>query len=314
MGINRMSIILLVTGMILLLIFKILSIIAVALNCEADRRRNTGVYVLLSIPFSVLTGIVCFCKTPAAEWNKKHKQSLVVFILALLFLAVGLFSGYKGNNNAYFGPKGEGYSSQYDITFYDEAGNTYNYDFDRHGTDYLYINDTEEKLPAHLCYLDEDAVLFYDKEMNITAVDETRCVDANGKTYYPVRYVDFDKNGDIHYHFKADDYDRLGNTYTYDYVPYYDRDGNKYGYSFDSSTQKGTYTNVISGECFDNDYAFVDKDGYFVYDSNHEFVKQQDSTYHCQYADSDGNLYYWASAVHWEKGGVLYDSYGNRIE
>ena len=97
-------------------------------------------------------------------------------------------------------------------------------------------------------------------------------------------------------------------------IPYFDADGNKYCYSFNSDTLKGSYTNLATGESFDNDYSFVDENGYLVYDSKQEFVKLENAEYSSQYKDSDGKIYYWASSVTWDENGKMHDSYDKVIQ
>ena len=152
--------------------------------------------------------------------------------------------------------------------------------------------------------------------MSITVNDENLCVDEDGSLYYPVKYTSFKKDGTIDYHYFKDDfrYDRLANAYTYVYVPYYDTDGNKYFYSFDTATQKGSYTNVETGEAFDNEYSFVDENGYLVYDKEHSFVQQRDVPNVRTYTDSAGKTYYWASGVFWDENGNSLDSFGEIIK
>jgi hypothetical protein len=96
-------------------------------------------------------------------------------------------------------------------------------------------------------------------------------------------------------------------------VPYYDKDGNKYIYSFSSETLKGVYTDVHTGETFENEYCFVDDNGYFVYDSECSFAKLENSQIYNNYVDDNGNNYFWASSVYWNENGNLFDSYNTQI-
>lgn len=308
---NKITIILCV---VFWLIFKVFYVYAIYFNCKANKRKNTDLYIIGSVLFPIITGIVCLCDNKKAEKNKDYRNGLILFILAVIMLAASVYSAYYGFTHRYYDIKGNGYAHFEDVTFYDNDGNAYNYDFDKHGYDYLYINGTQEKLNADLCYLDENGLLYYDEKMNIVAKDNASCADENGNIYYPVKYSEFNKDKSISYEHSLFSYDREGNAYTYDYVPYYDKEGNKYSYSFDSDMQKGTYTNVNTGDEFNNEYCFVDENGYFVYDNGHKFVLQKNAKYSNQYMDSDRKIYYWASGISWNKNGEMLDSYGEIIE
>lgn len=313
MEISLISKILTAISLVFLIGFKVLYVYAIYFNCKANRRTKTGLYVVASVFFPIITGIVYLCKNKNHEKNKDYKKSVIMLITALVLLAASVAAAVAGNNYKWLDSKGNGSAELSDVSYYDKDGNIYNYDFDKHGYDYLYINATDERLIADLCYLDENGFLYYDKEMNITAKDNSSCADKNGNLYYPVKYSVFKEDKTISYTFHSFSYDREGNAYTYDYVPYFDKDGNKYGYSFDSNTQKGTYTNVYTDEEYDNKYCFVDENGYFVYDSEHEFVLQKNSKYSNQYMDNEGKIYYWASGVSWDENGKMHDAYDRII-
>lgn len=259
--------------------------------------------------------MVCLFRQKDVEKNKDYKKSVLSFFAALVILAaaVGAAAFAYDFSRIWFDSEGNRYFYRTDIPYYDKAGNTYRYDFEKNGYDYLYINGTQERVVADLCYLDKDGVLYYDETMDIVAADNTSCVDKNGNVYYPVQFSKFRKDGTISYDYSLFSYDRAGNAYTYDNVPYFDKNGDKYAYSFDSETLKGTYTNLTTSETYDNEYCFVDENGYFVYDSEGEFVKQTDSPYSYQYKDKDGNIYYWASGVSWDENTNMHDAYDKII-
>lgn len=102
--------------------------------------------------------------------------------------------------------------------------------------------------------------------------------------------------------------------YAITYVPYYDKEGNKYLYSFDANEQKGYYTNLSTQEIYENEYSFVDEDGYLVYDEEHNFERQENIENVRTYKDSSGKTYYWASNISWDKDGNLLDIYGKTIK
>lgn len=207
------------------------------------------------------------------------------------------------------------YNTQEDVVYYDEEGNTYTYNFDKTGYDYLYINKSEERLYTDWCYLNSDGYVVYDDDMSVTAKDKNCCIDVDGQIYYPVKYSVFNKDGTIRYVYNQNDfsYDRLGKAYTFRYVPYYDSDGNMYYYYFDSAEQKGFYISMSTGKTYENKYSFVDKNGYFVYDSKHSFVEKKDAEHKGTYVDENKKTYYWASGISWNENGQLMDSVGNII-
>lgn len=282
------------------IIFKIAYAAVIYSECDFNSTKQRKFLTFLSVPFPIITGIVCMIKN-----RKNIKNVFIIFIVLLFYLASAI-------GTVYF----HGHSEVEEVVFNDFGGNEYTFDFEKTGYDYLYINGTKERLNADLCYLDADGYLHYDEDLSITAKDETCCVDKDGSLYYPAKYITFNEDGTVKYNFNSANfnYDRFGNAYTYDYVPYYDADGNKYFYSFDSVSQKGLYTNVVTKETFDNDYCFVDENGFFVYDEKHSFIEQKDIKNVPLYSDSEGKIFYWASGVFWNGKGELLDSFGNVIK
>ncbi|MDE6469522.1 MAG: hypothetical protein K2L19_00685 [Eubacterium sp.] len=294
------------------ILFRAIFIFAVYNNCKARKSEYLSFYIVGAIFCPLITGAVCLVYRKDIEKNKYHTKSVIAFVLAFIMLIAAIAFSYISSHNRFFDSMGKGYAHKLDVTFYDENGNTYNYDFDKSGYDLLYINGTDEALDEDLCFVDTNGILYYDKEMDIVVKDDTSCVDSKGNIYYPVGHVSFDKDGSIEYNYSLCFYDAVGNAYTYSNVPYIDEQGNKYYYSFNDL--KGTYTNVITGEAFENEYCFVDENGYFVYDNAHSFVKQEESEYSYQYKDDDGTIYYWASGVTWDENGNMHDAFDKVIQ
>lgn len=244
----------------------------------------------------------------------KKLISLIVGFVLLIVVIVNSINAYNSRVK-YYDRDGTMHLFAYNVVFTDADGNSYTFDFDKGGYDYLYINSTDKRLNADLCYLNSERYICYDDDWSIIAKDENSCVDTDGSIYYPARFACFNEYGSIRYSFNSANfrYDRSGNAYTYDYIPYYDSEGNRYIYSFDSSLQEGVYTNISTNESFDNENSFVDKNGYFVYDSDESFTKLEDSEHDYCYEDTNGNLYIWASSVTWDKDGNILDSLGNKI-
>lgn len=292
------------------LLFKIVYALLIYYRFDYPNKKIRNVLTTLSTIFPIITGIVCIVK-----YRRSKKDAFTLISVFVLFSVLIGISSYFALHK-YYDNEGNKYYSDTDVIYNDYDGNTYTYNFDKKGYDYLYINGTDEFLTADLCYLDKDGYLVYDDDMSITAKDIYTCVDTDGKVYYPVKYADIKKDGTIEYEFNKGNfsYDRFGKAYTYDYVPYYDKDGNKYVYFFDSNASKGTYTNIKTGESFDNEYSFVDKNGYFVYDESHSFVRDTSAENVRTYYDEKENVYYFASGVFWDKDGNLLDSYGEIID
>lgn len=304
-----------------ILIIRALYAFVIYYKCKWTDRKTRNVLTFLSFPFPIIIGIICISK------QKKYGKAISTILIAVIAYIIGIilisliaiysvsFLSVYGSHEKYYDRDGTSHIYAYDVVFTDADNNRYTFDFDKSGYDYLYINSTGERLNADYCYLNSEGYLYYDDDMSITAASEDYCVDTDGSVYYPSKYTTFNKDGTIKYHFNSANfkYDRLANAYIDDYVPYYDVNGNKYLYSFDSDTQKGTYTNIATGKAFDNEYSFVDENGYFVYDENHNFIRQEDIKNIIAYKDSAEKTYYWASAVSWNENGQLLDSYGEVI-
>lgn len=302
----------------IIVVSRLIVALVVYINCKDKDKSLRTVLTLLSIAFPIITGIVS-----AVECKKKPKKVVSIIISLIIYFAVSVsviavlaYDFSYNQSEKYYDREGNVFLDRSGITFQDTDGNEYSYDFDKAGYDYLYINGTQERLNSDLCYVDSDGYLHYDEDMSIVAKDRTCCVDEDGSLYYPARYVTFNEDGSIDYSFNIDvfSYDRFKNAYTYDYVPYYDRDLNKYMYSFDSNTQKGSYTNVNTGEVLENEYCFVDEDGYLVYYKEHNFTGEKNEDGFDVYTSQDGSTYYWASSISWDKDGNLLDSFGKIID
>lgn len=298
---------------VVLLIFRVLYATVIYYKANFSNQKTRNLLTFLSFPFPIVTGIICIVK-----YRKSAKNSIIILVTLVISLVsvmtINLVYTYV-QKEKYYDNNGTEHLYAYDVNFTDVKGNVYTFDFDKSGYDRLYINNTDDYLNADLCYIDSEGYLYYDEDMSITAKDETCCLDEDGSIYYPARYTVFNKDGTINYNFNSANfnYDRFGNAYTYEYVPYYDEDGNKYIYSFDSTAQKGFYTNVDTKEIFDNEYSFVNQNGYFVYDKDHIFTEKTNEENVKTYQDLTGDIYYWASSISWDKEGNLIDSFGKII-
>lgn len=264
--------------------------------CDSSKKEQILLSSLATI-LPIIALIVTFIiikKVPNYNINRK---SVVCFILAIVTLVSFSF---------YYGVDKHNSTNEDMYLFVDEAGEVYTYDFEKTGFEYIYSQDKNIKLRSDLCYLDSNDKLVFDEKMDIFAVGYNHCEDDENNKYYPINYIRERSNGVTKCDWidNAISYDRLGKAYTYKYVPYYDEEGQKYSYSYDSKTQKGYYTNVETSEQFDNEYSYVDESGYFVYDYNNEFVKQEESNKKI-YKDSKNKTYYWASSITWDKNGKM---------
>lgn len=297
---------------LLIVSIRLLYSIMIYAKISGSNEKTRNVLSFLSLLFPIITGIICVVK-----YRKSTKAAMAIIAALVLSLAstVGIGTAYEyGRHEKYYSGDGTAHIHHYDVSFMDEKGNRYAFDFDKGGYDRFYINGTDEYLNADLCYIDGNGYLHYDDDLSITAKDKTCCVDEDGSIYYPAKYSYFNKDGSINYSFNSANfkYDRFGNAYTYERVPYYDESGNKYSYSFDSVSLKGCYTRITTNETFENEYSLVDEDGYFVYDEKHDFVKQDEAGR--IYKDSSGKTYYRASSISWDKNGRLLDAFGKVIE
>lgn len=302
----------------IIVISRLFVALVVYINCKDKDKYLRTVLALLSIAFPIITGIVS-----AVECKKKPKKVVSIIISLIIYFAVSVsvtavlsYNLSYNQSEKYYDREGNEYFNPFSVTFQDVDGNKYAYNFDKSGYDYLYINGTQERLDTDICYVGTDGYLYYDDDMSIVVKDSTCCVDEDGSLYYPARFTAFNKDGSVNRSVSMNNlsYDRFGNAYTYDYVPYYDRDLNKYRYSFDSNTQKGSYTNVNTGEVLENEYCFVDQNGYLVYDKEHTFTGEKNEDGFEIYTAPDGETYYWASSIFWDKDGNLLDSFGKVID
>ena len=270
--------------------------------------------------FPIVTGIITIIKIHNEENYKINIRSIINFVICVIMFVVlllcsyfGLLSDFEKTDTNFDTEKKQIIVALRSSSYVDENDVVYTYDYENTGFDFVYSEDKSIKLPAHLCYINTDKKMIFDEKMNIFVADETHCEDDEKNIYYPIQYSKIDSNGDVQCSMGKSHYDRLGKAYTYKAVPYYDKNGDKYSYSFDSNTQKGIYTNVNTGEEYENEHCFVDENGYLVYDENSSFV-EQDAKNVKMYKDSDGNIYYWASGIFWNENAKLLDSYGNVIE
>ncbi len=295
----------------LIIIFKILYAVIIYKTCDNLSKKQRNVLTYLSFVLPIITGIICTVKCK----NNRKKQLSVLFMLVItlaVYVSAAVLISYS-NHPKLYDSNGEIQLYKSDMSFTDADGNRYTFDFETSGFDKLYMNGTDEYLNTDLCYLNKNGYLIYDEDMSITAQDEHSCVDEDGTVYYPIKYSEFSEDGSVIYSFNSANfsYDKFKNAYTYRDVPFYDKDLNKYSYSFDSDQQKGFYINILTGERFENEYCFVDEDGYLVYDENHTFTMHENDKGIKIYTDSDGKTYFWASSIHWDLNGSMIDSHGN---
>lgn len=296
---------------ILAIRFVYSTLVYLKISCSANKRI---LLAFLSFLFPVITGIIC-----SVKYKRSPGSSVVILVSLVISLGLVLFTSvtymFINQSPKFYEKNGTMHLLNTDVIYEDEQGNKYGFKFDKSGYDKLYVNNTDEYLNSDLCYINEQGYLIYDDDMSISAKNETSCIDDDGSLYYPVRFAAFNKDGTINYSFNSANfhYDRLGKAYTYKCVPYYDKNGDKYSYSFDSNTQKGTYTKVNTGAEYENERCFVDENGYFVFDENNSFTKQ-DAKNVQMYKDADGNIYYLASSIFWNENGELLDSLGKILE
>lgn len=299
---------------VLIIALKALYATIIYSKCKCYDKKTRNIFTFLSIPFPIIIGIICITK------YKKSVKDISVILITLIFslvsiTALGFVSEYNSMEK-YYDKDGTAHVYKFDVVYTDVEGNKYTFDYEKAGYEFLYINSTDEYLDADFCYLDSEGYLHYDNDFSIVAKDENYSIDVDGTIYYPAKFTTFNKDGTINYVYNSGNfrYDRLANAYTHDYIPYFDVEGNKYYYSFNSKIQKGFYTKFLTGEIFENEYSFVDENGYFVYDKGHNFIEQKDIKNVKTYKDSSGKIYYWASGISWDKKGNLLDSFGNIIQ
>ena len=111
-------------------------------------------------------------------------------------------------------------------------------------------------------------------------------------------------------------YDRNGDAYFFNQkVKYFDKEGTTYVLS----ENRDYFVNAQTGKKFVYYFCFVDKDGYLVCFNPETFSDDYFEEPYYQnigfcYSDSQGNLYYKASEVRWDREGVMYDPNNQVIE
>lgn len=109
------------------------------------------------------------------------------------------------------------------------------------------------------------------------------------------------------YHYDIIKYDRNGAPYFFGQkINYYDKEGNVYQLSDDHAA----LINVDTQESFEYLICFIDKDGYVVFLDNDARLNGElfDNIY-----SIDNHMYIYLIDVKWDRDGLLYNSYGNRI-
>lgn len=299
----------LLAGCAVLICKAIYAVVIYKSSVELGKQKQ-GFLAGASLAFPIISGIICAVK--CKQGKSARVKILITLVLTLGISAAVVITVSNAYAVKYYDANGGSHGYASEVFYKDREGNRYTFSEDT-GYDRLYINETEESLNADLCYLDKDGYLVYDEDMSVTARDEASCADIDGAVYYPVKYATYNQDGSVNYHFNPENFsfDRFGKAYTYDKVPFYDKNLNKYAYSFDSDQQKGFYTNILTGEKLENEYCFVDEDGYLVYDENHAFTMYENDEGIKTYTDSDGKTYFWASGIHWDQAGNMLDSSGN---
>ncbi|MGN0529093.1 MAG: hypothetical protein ACI4IE_08160 [Eubacterium sp.] len=308
-------------------VFRAMCFLAIYFDGSAREVNGKNKYCALTLLIPVITGIFYLGKRKKYELknndiNTRYDRisasnalggavffGLLTVLIAGSFAAASMLAQY--NHYFCYDSRGNLHSSESKMIFYDSDGGEYKYNFDRYGYDYLF-DETGKKYNSDYCYVDEIGNFYYDENHTVMIRNIYCCLDENGDIYYPVSDVKFKRNGEIKCEMFDGSfiYDRNKQPYISTYAPYFDKQGNRYFYSFDSDTQKGVFTRDSDGKTFDNKYSFVDENGYFVYDADHSFTKENDITY----KDEKGTKYYWASGVSWDSQGNMLDNYGNSVK
>lgn len=257
-------------------------------------KTNNFILILLVI---VLFFIATYIAAKKRARSITIGQYLVSLILAIAMCAAIFIPVHIYDKN--FSPT----AVNAKMIFYDKENNKYSYNYDKGGLFFLYINDTNEKVDADLCFVDDKKCLYYDIKRTIT-ISNAKCSDESGKIYYPISSTNFSSKGEIKStDIKIKGYDRDGTAYSYESVPYFDKDNNKYYYSFDADENAGYYINIETGKALENEYCFIDDEGYLIYSNDNSLVLADNNTY--KYKDNDGNTLYWASSIEFDENGKI---------
>ena len=170
----------------IIVVSRLFVALVVYINCKDKDKYLRTVLTLLSIAFSIITGIVS-----AAECKRNPKKVVSIIISLIIYFSVSLsaisvlsYNISYNQSEKYYDREGNAFLDRSEVTFQDTDGNEYSYNFDKSGYDYLYINGTQKRLNSDLCYIDIDGYLHYDEDMSILVKDSTCCVDEDGYLVY----------------------------------------------------------------------------------------------------------------------------------
>ncbi len=132
-------------------------------------------------------------------------------------------------------------------------------------------------------------------------------------------YDDYDNDYDDSFHYGYDVngekvyYDREGKSYTDDMaVVYYDKQNNTYTFNDENFEFVGS-----DGKTYMPGYSYIDVNGYFYFDAAGYENEANSTLYYSAkfdgYVDKDGNRYFEAAFVSWDKDGNMIDDYGKYL-
>lgn len=142
-----------------------------------------------------LIGFILFTlkSTPKGDRLKK------ILIVSVCFIAIdAVISSFLLTKNTFYDRNGNKYSKSEEISYYDDAGTSYNLYTDEKQRTYLISDDGKRMFTTDRTYVDENGYVYYDRTNSFKKVmNGKQYGEIDGKTYYSIFEIKWDKNGRI---------------------------------------------------------------------------------------------------------------------
>lgn len=273
---------------VFLIAFRVLFMLSIGFDCKSNKNQKQAMWMVLTFFFPLIAGIVYACTRNKPPVN----ATKVCGTCGAVIDGSMTFCPHCGNSNFVFS------DNTTDMVKHKRTANV------------LFGVSVGSFVIAVILYcvfaFNIFSVALDDMPDSLDGID---IEDFDFSYGYNEKYGYTDEKGNTVY------YDRLGNAYNEsEDVLYYDAHGNVYTYEADEFA----FESANDVEHYE-DYCYVDADGYFYIDvvaeesdsGMRETISYDENTGY--YADKDGNTYYLAYEISWDKDGNLVDSYTGDI-
>lgn len=160
---------------------------------------KTNPYILVTVLavgdiFGLLGFIIYTVKN-----SSKEKRAKKIITAAVCFVVIdAVFSFFIISSNTIYDKNANRYFDQNELTYYDTDENAYKLMTDDKLRTYLVSEDGKSMYSAERIYIDkENGCIFYDRTNELTQKTQYIYTDGDGKEYYRLKDVQWDKNGHI---------------------------------------------------------------------------------------------------------------------